>query len=476
MASIKIPSQAEIEQFIYEIDTLEGYSYAEWLDWMEEAYPNVDAQELYASKGENIVTGYRDIKGNFVAGEPPEIDPDIQALIEAQPIGIDRMNAEIEASAKELDEMSQAEKSALFMATLRDKALNPEKYETVTDNEAINYMTDEQVHEAAAVGEQWKDEFKNLISQGFLVGDTEEIAALEDTPIDPLDPMQLGDMIVKYSEDAGIAPEAGMLIAAGLTKNPKILSKKDGMISSKNSKVLKSKSDEEAFKDRISSKAKGPRDKTAKTISTKNSTILKEKTPTVSTSNSRVLREKGPDVSNKNSKVIKPKDSANVDIAKAANVTKVKNIRDARKNLSNKDKLVAGGITGAATIAALTNNTGLKGNRGADGSLMTADNESFDIPILGEDVVTSPSKTRKASKGSAYKDMPPAEKARQTLDIAPKSNTKPGWKQAPDGNYWSADFEDEYWNTPAGVQEAIGVWGRPIGSRIGNPITWEGWN
>ena len=131
MASIKIPSQAEIEQFLYDIDMLEGYSYAEWLDWMEEAYPNVDAQELYASKGENIVTGYRDIEGNFVAGEPPEIDPEIQALIESQPIGIDRMNEEIEASAKALDEMSQAEKSADYMAMLRDRALNPEVYESI---------------------------------------------------------------------------------------------------------------------------------------------------------------------------------------------------------------------------------------------------------------------------------------------------------------------------------------------------------
>jgi len=31
----------------------------------------------------------------------------------------------------------------------------------------------------------------------------------------------------------------------------------------------------------------------------------------------------------------------------------------------------------------------------------------------------------------------------------------------------SLNFEDEHWNTPAGVQEAIGIWGRPIGNRIG---------
>ena len=33
------------------------------------------------------------------------------------------------------------------------------------------------------------------------------------------------------------------------------------------------------------------------------------------------------------------------------------------------------------------------------------------------------------------------------------------------GNYWSADFEDEHWNTPAGINEAMGLYGRPIGSR-----------
>ena len=54
-----------------------------------------------------------------------------------------------------------------------------------------------------------------------------------------------------------------------------------------------------------------------------------------------------------------------------------------------------------------------------------------------------------------------------------KVSEKPGWYQGSsvegtdDGNYWSADFEDEHWNTPAGVQEAIGIWGRPIGNRIG---------
>jgi hypothetical protein len=47
---------------------------------------------------------------------------------------------------------------------------------------------------------------------------------------------------------------------------------------------------------------------------------------------------------------------------------------------------------------------------------------------------------------------------------------RPGWMQGNtyadnDGNFWSADFEHEYWNTPAGVNEAISIWGRPMGSR-----------
>ena len=84
--------------------------------------------------------------------------------------------------------------------------------------------------------------------------------------------------------------------------------------------------------------------------------------------------------------------------------------------------------------------------------------------------------------GGAFEYKPhlrPEEKERQTMEVA--ESIKPGWKlphqfdREPmvEGNYWSADFEDEYWNTPAGVQEAIGVWGRPVGNRIGNPVRWE---
>ena len=462
--AVKIPSQAEIEQFMYDIDMLEGYTYNEWLDYMEEEYPNVDAPALYQSSGENIITGYRDINGRFVRGEKPIIDEDILAMIQEsvdnRPSELDIMKANIADSATELDNMSQAEKSANFIAMLKDRAENPEAYESIM-------MEQPEV-------EQFTQGAIDDNTGAFLSLNQEEMEALGDTPIDPLDPMGIGEMIAKYSADAGLPTEAGMLLAAGLTKNPKslvkpksrVLKEKDGMISSKNSTILKSKSDKDALADRISTKAKGPDNKTAKTISTKNSTILKEKTPTVSTKNSRVLKEKGPDVSTKNSRVIKEKSSGNVDVVtKQANATKVRNISNIRRNLSAKDKLVASGITGAAAIAALTNKNGLQGNRGQDGSFLRA--EPTDVhPEL------STSKEKVKSIGSYYDDMPPNEKATDNRDIGSKSTVRKGWKLPQEfkgstttGNYLSADFEDDYWNTPAGVQEAIGIWGRPVGNK-----------
>ena len=65
----------------------------------------------------------------------------------------------------------------------------------------------------------------------------------------------------------------------------------------------------------------------------------------------------------------------------------------------------------------------------------------------------------------------------ERIDVEQPENTRPGWKlphqfegSTNEGNYWSADFEDEHWNTPAGISEAMGIWGRPIGNRkIVNP-------
>ena len=78
--------------------------------------------------------------------------------------------------------------------------------------------------------------------------------------------------------------------------------------------------------------------------------------------------------------------------------------------------------------------------------------------------------------GGAFEYKPhlrPEEKETQTMEVAP--STKPGWKLPQEfpnstvtGNYYSADFEDEHWNTPAGVSEAIGIWGKPVGSRTYN--------
>ncbi len=115
----------------------------------------------------------------------------------------------------------------------------------------------------------------------------------------------------------------------------------------------------------------------------------------------------------------------------------------------------------------------LTGDRDIDGSLIPM------APDKGIDLIADEPLAIK----SKYKDMPPYEKSIDNRDISggkDKANTKPGWFQGSsvegtdDGNYWSADFEDEHWNTPAGVQEAIGIWGRPIGNKIGNPI--RSWN
>jgi len=457
--AIRIPSQEEIAQFFYDIDELEGYSYAEWLDYMEQEYPNIDAGELYASRGENIVTGYRDIRGNFVAGEKPVIDDDVMAMIQesvdSRPSEIDTMNANIEASASELDNMSQAEKSANFMAMLKDKAENPEAYETIM-------MEQPEV-------EQFTQGALDDDTGEFMLASPEEIEALGDTPIDPLDPMQIGDMIVKYADDAGVDPTLGMLMAGIATKNPsKVLKKKDGMISGKNSSVLKSSDDATAFKNRVSTKAKGPTVKVNQPVSTANSTILRPTSPaTVSAKNSRVLKQTEPKVSTKNSRVIKEKSSGNMDIVtKQANAAKVKSIANTRRSLSTKDKLIASGITSAAAIAALTNKNGLSGDRDEDGSLK---------PITPVEVIKPKVETKAKLKaiGSYYDDMPPNEKATDNRDIESKLTGKKGWKLPQEfegstttGNYLSADFDDDYWNTPEGVAEAIGIWGKPVGNKI----------
>lgn len=113
---------------------------------------------------------------------------------------------------------------------------------------------------------------------------------------------------------------------------------------------------------------------------------------------------------------------------------------------------ISAALPAAQRVAAAASQTGLdmNGIRGEDGSFLP------ELPDRGIDI-----------DQSIGASIPEPE-----VEII-KSSEKPGWYQGvskdddDDGNYWSADFEDEHWNTPAGVQEAIGIWGRPIGNRIG---------
>ena len=94
-------------------------------------------------------------------------------------------------------------------------------------------------------------------------------------------------------------------------------------------------------------------------------------------------------------------------------------------------------------IAAAANQNQLTGDRDIDGSLIPM------APDRGIDLIPD------SGLISDKKD---------------EGETRPGWMQGnthepDDGNWWSADFEDEHWNTPAGVNEAISIWGRPMGSR-----------
>ena len=397
--AVKIPSQSEITQMISDIDDLEGYSFYEWLDYMQEEYPNVDAVELYTSGGENIVTGYYDDDNAFIEGEPEveePLDADTMRLIQDSVDSREDVPLNVPAS----EELTQGETTAAFLADLRDRKLNEGEEEQFTEG---------------------------AIVEGGMLTD-EEIMA-EDTPINSGDPMGLGEMIAKYATDAGIDPTLAMVMAGITTKNPRMLTKKTPRITTKNSTILKASDDAASLANRIKGgniKKKGPSDST---ISTKNSTVLKETTPKVSTKNSTILKERNVDA-----------------ITKKANVAKVNSITKNRK-LTTKEKALTAGITTAAGIAALTNQNGLTGDRDVDGSLKS-------IP-------TTPDKGIDLIEDKPDKIVP------ERIDVAQPENTKPGWTlDGKGGNYLSANFEDDYWNTPAGVEEAIGIWGRPIGNKL----------
>ena len=441
--AVKIPSQSEITQMISDIDDLEGYSFYEWLDYMQEEYPNVDAVELYTSGGANIVTGYYDDDNAFIEGEPEveePLDADTMRLIQDSVDSREDVPLNVPAS----EELTQGETTAAFLADLRDRKLNPERYESIMLGR--DEGEEEQFTEGAIV-------------EGGMLTD-EEIMA-EDTPINSGDPMGLGEMIAKYATDAGIDPTLAMVMAGITTKNPRMLTKKTPRITTKNSTILKASDDAASLANRIKGgniKKKGPSDST---ISTKNSTVLKETTPKVSTKNSTVLKETTPKVSTKNSTILKER---NVDaITKKANVAKVNSITKNRK-LTTKEKALAAGITTAAGIAALTNQNGLTGERDSDGSLMMAQGPTS---RGSKGTHTMPDGTE-MKDSDMMDDMPPYEKSIDDRDIASKSTGKPGWTlDGKGGNYLSANFEDDYWNTPDGVEEAIGIWGRPVGNKIG---------
>ena len=400
----KVPSQSEIKQMISDIDELEGYSFNEWLDYMQEEYPNVNAVELYTSKGENIVLGYYD--GNeFIEGEPDveePLDADTMQLIQDSVDSKEDVPLNVPAS----EELTQGETTAAFLADLRDKSLNPDNY----------------------TGLMSPEEESRLLSD-------EEVMA-EDTPIDPLDPMQIGEMIAKYSDDAGVNPMLGMLMAGAVTRNPSTLVKQTPKVSTKNSRILKEKELVNPGKnaiDKVASKVDGG-------VSTKNSTVLKETTPKVSTKNSTVLKE------------VNPGKTAAI---KNANVAKVKsiNMTEAQKAMA-----LAASTAGAVGVAAYN---GLQGDRDVDGSLITKPVDG------GQSTAAGQTGTHEMPDGSIMKD---SDMTKDSPEDLPVKSERPGWyqgstKDGDDGNYWSADFNDQHWNTPAGVKEAIGIWGRPIGNK-----------
>ena len=466
--AVRIPSQSEIEQFLYNIDELEGYSYAEYLDYMEEVYPEVDAAELYKSKGKNIVTGYRDIQGNFVAGEKPEIDPDVMAMIEGMPTGIDRMNQEIAASAEEIDALplTQAEKSAAFMERLREKKLAEDLQEEESVVRAVGDGMGASLDSLVARGQQIAEDYaykpipatgrvvdnrmakSDLGEQGMLLNLTDEEQKIydEDLPLRqelfPGDTF-IEDMVASAAETMDLPPWAMAVAGAVATKGKSLTKKKS---------TIKEKKQDDLFK------------QDGMVTKTKPAVKAKAASKTVSKEKLNPNTVEG---------MIAAQTAKNA--ARAGNAKKVETViakgnkpegRGFRR-IDGDDVAKAAAVTIPAAIAG----TGLmlSGDRDVDGSLKVGGVEPVE-PV--ETVPAAEITTKAKSIGSYYDDLPPGEKARQTSDES--INTRPGWKMAQDGNYFSADFEDEYWNSPAGVKEAIGVWGRPIGNRIGNPIRFDG--
>jgi len=64
---------------------------------------------------------------------------------------------------------------------------------------------------------------------------------------------------------------------------------------------------------------------------------------------------------------------------------------------------------------------------------------------------------------NSKRDLRPEEKQNQSIEVAPSE--KPGWMLPRDadgninGNYWSVNTDDPYWDTEEGYQEALALYG-----------------
>jgi hypothetical protein len=104
-----------------------------------------------------------------------------------------------------------------------------------------------------------------------------------------------------------------------------------------------------------------------------------------------------------------------------------------------------------------------------------ASGQQPDMPVRGDDNSFLPAQPTDIHPDLSEPFVPIVP---ERIDVEQSAvSERPGWKlphqfegSTREGNYWSADFEDEHWNTPAGINEAMGVWGRPVGNRrIVNP-------
>ena len=136
------------------------------------------------------------------------------------------------------------------------------------------------------------------------------------------------------------------------------------------------------------------------------------------------------------------------ELTKAAEIASIPNITRPWKAAEISQQLplqaIARTVKAAETAGTMPPVTalGLEGQRGGDGSFYPRDIHP-DIPDVKLPVTEA---------------APVVEERRA------------GWMQGNtyadnDVNFWSEDFDHEHWNTPAGVNEAISIWGRPMGSR-----------